>query len=54
MSTNTDLDIRLSNLEQSTRFELDADEVMICNLLSRVDDLESQLDEIKSLLEQSS
>jgi uncharacterized coiled-coil protein SlyX len=53
MSADTDLEARLSSLESSTRFELDADEAMICKLLNRVDDLESQLDEIKSLLEKA-
>lgn len=53
MSAYSDLEERLSKLERSTRFELDSDEATICKLLDIVDGLESEIDEIKSLLEKS-
>lgn len=53
MSAYADLEERLSSLERSTRFELDSDEAMICKLLDLVDGLESELYEIKSLLEKA-
>ncbi len=51
MSAHDDLEERLSSLESSTRYELDSDEAMICKLLDDVSELQSQLYEIKSLLE---
>ena len=47
----TDLQARLSRLERSTRYELDSDEAMICDLIGRIDELESSLNEIRSILE---
>jgi|DEB0MinimDraft_6_1074348.scaffolds.fasta_scaffold904750_1 hypothetical protein len=47
----SDLQVRLSRLEDSTRYELDSDEAMICKLIGRLDELESSLDEIRSIIE---
>lgn len=46
-----DLQVRLSKLEDSTRYELDSDEAMICQLISRIHELENSFDEIRSILE---